>query len=255
MSQPVELFRFTQGVFSQGFTTGNRPVTYLGIVYEPVTLERSGVSVTDDIYKSSLTLTFSRTVAFALEMLNFANELPYQVSVFRGERGTNDWILNWSGRAISAKANNDLIEVECESIYTTVVRPGLRARYTKTCRHELYDHGCRLDYDAAKVAGTITEITDVVNLVVQGADAFPDGHFTAGILDADEIGSRFIMDHVGNTIRINRPIDVTVGLDISLLAGCDHLRDTCKNKFNNEINFGGFSWIPDINPFGGGRLQ
>ncbi|AIM40627.1 tail assembly protein [Vibrio phage VpKK5] len=255
MSKPVELYRFTQGAFVQGFTSGNRLVMYNNVPYVPVAMERSSVSVTDDVYKSSLTLTFARTVPFALDMLNYSNEIPFQVSVFRGEQGGSSWILNWSGRAISAKANGDEIEIECESLYTTVVRPGLRARYTKTCRHELYDQGCQIDYDSSRVQAELLEVTDSVNLRFAEAAGFPDGYFTAGIVDAGPQGARFILDHQGDIVRINRPIDIPVGSDVSLLAGCDHLRSTCQAKFNNEINFGGWPWIPDVNPFGGGRIQ
>ncbi|UZT28611.1 tail assembly protein [Vibrio phage 033B] len=254
--KPVELYRFTQGLFVQGFTTANVPIFHQGVTYEPTVMERSTVGVTDDVYKSSLTLSFARTVPFALNLLGFSNEMPYQVSVFRGEVGGTSWVLNWQGRVISSKANGDIIDVECESLYTTIQRPGLRARYAKTCRHELYDHACGIDYEASKVAGTVAAVDNVVNFTIPEAAGYPNGHFTAGILDlGEEGGARFITNHVGDLITINRPIPVMLNQAVFIAPGCDHLRATCQDKFDNLLSFGGFPWIPDVNPFGGGRIQ
>ena len=36
-----------------------------------------------------------------------------------------------------------------------------------------------------------------------------------------------------------------------IAPGCDLRRDTCKAKFGNLLNFGGFPDIPGRNPFGG----
>src|SRR3546814_2715916 len=47
--------------------------------------------------------------------------------------------------------------------------------------------------------------------------------------------------------------DEGAGTAISLYPGCDHRRMTCKDKFNNILNYGGFDWIPTKNPMGGDR--
>jgi hypothetical protein len=45
---------------------------------------------------------------------------------------------------------------------------------------------------------------------------------------------------------------VAIGDGLKLTAGCDHVIQTCRTKFANEVNYGGFPWIPTRNPFDSG---
>jgi uncharacterized phage protein (TIGR02218 family) len=40
------------------------------------------------------------------------------------------------------------------------------------------------------------------------------------------------------------PFDIEVGDDVRLVAGCDKTLATCRDKFNNVINFRGEPFIP-----------
>jgi uncharacterized phage protein (TIGR02218 family) len=40
------------------------------------------------------------------------------------------------------------------------------------------------------------------------------------------------------------PYTPQVGDTFTLTAGCDHRKDTCKNKFNNLVNFRGEPFVP-----------
>ena len=37
---------------------------------------------------------------------------------------------------------------------------------------------------------------------------------------------------------------------VTLHPGCDRTLATCKGRFANQINYGGFPWIPGQNPYG-----
>jgi hypothetical protein len=50
------------------------------------------------------------------------------------------------------------------------------------------------------------------------------------------------------------PSLVAVGQRATLYAGCDKLQETCKAKFDNARNFGGYKLIPIKNPFTDGVL-
>ena len=72
----------------------------------------------------------------------------------------------------------------------------------------------------------------------------------------------YITGHTGTQITIQRmPYslitqfeDEGAGTAISLYPGCDHTRETCKAKFDNLLNYGGFDWIPAKNPMGGSSI-
>ncbi|AUR88722.1 hypothetical protein NVP2117O_44 [Vibrio phage 2.117.O._10N.261.45.E9] len=247
MSQYAELYRFGQGVFYVGFTSGPTPISYNGVTYQPLAITRSKVEVTDDVYQSSLQVTFPRSEQFALDLLNFSNEVPWNLVVFRGVVGSDDYLVNWSGRVVSSKANGDEVDLECESIYTTIKRPGLKARYSKTCRHELYDSGCK-ESPVFRSATVVTVNGTALTLDVPSQSGI--GLFQAGILKLSETEFRFITANGTDDFTINRPArGLGVGDTVYVAYGCDHSKGVCESRFNNLDNFGGFPWIPSTNPF------
>lgn len=62
---------------------------------------------------------------------------------------------------------------------------------------------------------------------------------------------RSIASHVGNqlTLQIPLPPGIYAGQRVTLYAGCDGLKATCKTKFSNGPSFGGYPYIPIKNPF------
>jgi hypothetical protein len=58
-------------------------------------------------------------------------------------------------------------------------------------------------------------------------------------------------DEVAGTVSLiaRLPLNVEVGNKVTLYAGCDKTQETCKNKFSNARNFGGYKFIPIKNPF------
>jgi uncharacterized phage protein (TIGR02218 family) len=161
-------------------------------------------------------------------------------------------------------ASGDAVTIECENIFTSLRRPGVRARYQKKCRHALYQRGCNLnDYDFAVVA-TATAVDGSVITVPDLADSNfdsntqGDGYFTGGMIETATGFMRYIIDHTGDQLTLITPLseltedvnDSSGDAVVTLYPGCDHTRGTCKDKFNNLVNYGGFPWIPGKNPFG-----
>jgi hypothetical protein len=42
--------------------------------------------------------------------------------------------------------------------------------------------------------------------------------------------------------------------EVALYPGCSHMMDDCLVKYDNIVNFQGFPWIPNRNPFEGSIL-
>ena len=83
----------------------------------------------------------------------------------------------------------------------------------------------------------------------------PDGYYTGGMIVAPDGSARFITAHSGDTVTMARPLaSLAGGQTVAIYPGCDHLKETCKNKFNNLDNFGGFPWIPAKNPYSGSSI-
>jgi len=98
------------------------------------------------------------------------------------------------------------------------------------------------------VAGTVSAV-DGTALTVTGADGEADGYFVGGMIEFGGI-FRFIVAHTGTSITLWREMPNLEATDaVTLYPGCNRTLDHCTNKFSNTINYGGFPWLPNSNPF------
>lgn len=254
----LELFRFVQGTniylktnYDQPYTydSGNGPETYL-----PTTLKRTEIESKNQINKQSIDLSFSLDDTMARQWMIDNVESIVSLTIFEVD-GT-DVATSWKGRLASVKPNQSDITLSFESIFTSLRRPGLRARYLRSCRFSLYGRGCKLDMNGFAIPGIPTVVTGL-NVTVAAASSFPDGYFTAGMIAAADGTLRYITSHVGSTLVLIRRLPslenaLALGpTTCTLYPGCDRTRTICNTKFNNLPNYGGFDWIPTRNPFDG----
>ena len=150
----------------------------------------------------------------------------------------------WSG---------SLAKIRCESIFTALKRPGLRAHYQTGCRHALFDAGCGVNNQTFLLTGTVAAVS---GLTVRSS-AFlsrPAGWLTGGYLRVAGV-PRMILAHSGESVTLSAILSgLAVGVAFEAFAGCDRTLATCQTKFGNAINFGGFPWIPAKNPFTGDAI-
>ena len=174
------------------------------------------------------------------------------VTIFRGHIGDNDFQSYWKGRVIGCETSQNTVTIICESIYTSLRRIGIRARYEYTCRHALYSPQCGVNKDSFDAFGVIDSVSENgLSVTISEASSQVDGYYNAGFLIVNGI-RRFITNHTGEQLDLLTSIDATlIGQTATIYAGCDHLRTTCNSKFSNSINFGGFPFIPSKNPFVG----
>lgn len=251
---PVLLFLFTQSVTSWRYTSAAQPVDYDGYTWGPTEISMGNVTQSNEMNKDTLSLDFPRGHEFASQFVEYSPELVTSVTVFRQHLGDVEVAVYWKGRVIGASAQESVITVECEPIFTSLRRAGLRGRYQKLCRHVLYGRGCTLDRANFETAGTVTAVDGFV-LTVAAAAGLDTGYLVGGMIDYNGV-LRYIMNHVGDQVTLIRPVldltqDVADNGSASILMhpGCAHNFTTCKDKFNNLDNFGGFPWIPGTNPF------
>lgn len=255
---PVELYEFVQGTQRWNYASCAEPVIRLGQTFRPSSIKRDRIKQSTDVFKNGVRLTFPRDDEFAGQFLGFSPENVTAVTILRGHQDDpdNQFQVYWKGRVLSVRATESQVELECEPIYTSIRRPGLRAKFEYGCRHVLYGRGCGVNRELYRHDGTVLSLSASLNVEVTGvAGMYPDGYFTGGILVAPDGASRFIVAHAGGVVTLSRPIrSLGGGQAVRLYPGCDHLRTTCNIKFNNLDNFGGFPWIPSRNPFDGSSI-
>lgn len=271
--RPVELFRFVHG--SQVWTYSSGPeIEHGGETYAAIPIGRDDMQQTKELHKSPLEVLIPRTSELSLLYLAGNPEHVITVTVFRLHVGASDApIVYWKGRIVSCDwPDPATASLKCESVFTSLKRPGLRARYQRMCRHALYSEQCGVDKAAYAVAGTVSAINAARTVVtIPEADAYDDGYFLGGFLALADGTMRTISAHVGSSLTLASPAPILAGYvgatgygksygnfyggsDLVIYPGCGRNRETCQNKFGNILNFGGWPWIPSRNPFDGRSL-
>lgn len=251
--KPVELYRFVHGTNIWTYNTGEEDITHDGEVYTPLALSRDGeMVISGEPTKVNITVVLPVASAVSKLYLSGAPEQVVLLTVFRHHYGADLPLVYWKGRVISVVWESSQAKLSCESIFSSLKRIGLRARYQRGCRHVLYGPGCRVLKEDYAINGAI-DVIDASRTIITISElsSFPSGYFVAGMVQfPGEL--RFILGHSGTRITLSTPVINSIVKDEAIIyPGCNHTRAVCSSKFNNILNFGGFPWIPTTNPFQG----
>lgn len=262
MFRRVELYRFVEGSIIDTQTRGNKPVTYNAgsgdEVYVPQVIGRGAVESRTELSKASLEITLEIANPVAQRYLTAVADSVLSLTIF--QQTNNDTLTIWKGRLSKVKLDAKKVTLTFESIFTSLRRPGLRARYQKACRHSIYGPGCNVVMasflttdDVSAISGTSITMTDL--------SGNPAGYFIGGIIETqDNSQKRYIVNQSGNVLTLQRPFEHLQELfdagpvSVNLYPGCPKNIEACIDRFNNVLNYGGFPWIPSKNPMGGSSI-
>ncbi len=264
MAERVDLFRFVEANSGLVWTLTNSDIEQSynagsGVeTYDPVAIGRGQIEQKQEITKANVDITLDLTHELAVRQLTVMSENQLFLTIFTKEGATVG--VSWKGRLQSVRPGETSLLMSFESIFTSLRRPGLRARFQRSCRHALYGRGCRLDPEDFATVGSCTAMSSTV-LTVTEAGLQADGYYVGGMLRAPDGTLSYIIGHTGTTITLQRTsaglrtaLEGGLPFSVTLYPGCGHNRDDCKNKFNNLLNYGGFDWIPTKNPMGGSSI-
>jgi len=255
----VELFQINYAGEDYLLTSAATAQEHNGETYEPAPIGRGGTQVKSELSKSNLDVRIGLGHALADAVLSNWSETQASLTIFRVRTSGTETV--WKGRLASVKPDAAAVVMTFESIYTSLRRPGLRARFQKPCRHPLYGRGCFLNPEDFAVAATLSAISGRV-LTVPAASGQADGWYSGGMVRAPDGSLSYVSAHTGSSLTLNR---VSTGLlsafasegagtAITLYPGCPHTYAACRDKFDNDDNFGGFLYIPTKNPMGGSSI-
>jgi uncharacterized phage protein (TIGR02218 family) len=174
--------------------------------------------------------------------VNWADVTARKV-LFRGSLGE----ITRTGGAFAA---------ELRGLTETLNRPVGRV-FQHPCSAVLGDSDCGVDLDAPgmRAEATVSEVTETGGLVVSGASGFDAGWFQRGrlnVLEGDAAGlwaviKRDVLFEDGaRQVDLWEPMRVALaaGNRVQLVVGCDKRFGTCREKFDNLLNYRGFPDIP-----------
>lgn len=259
MSRAIDLFAFISDGTEYYLTSSEEQQTHGGETYLPAAISRGSVNSKNELSKANLEVQLALGHALAQALLAKWGDTTTTLTVFSKRTLSTETI--WKGRLVNTVPGDAELGLRFESLFTSMRRPGLRARFQKICRHPLYGRGCFLDPEDFAVAATVDAITGVV-LTVPEAALQADGYYSGGMVRAPNGSLTYVSQHVGDQLTLNR-ISYGIGagfeqdgpgMAVTLYPGCAHDYATCRDKFANDDNYGGFDYIPSKNPMGGSSI-
>lgn len=141
---------------------------------------------------------------------------------------------------LSIKSDLELLDTQLPK---NIFQPG--------CLNTVYDGGCKLSRASKTVAATVAAGANTQTTVLLSGFSQANGWADLGVLEIDSGPNagltRRIRSQIGATVILSLPLpqECSVGTAVKVVAGCDGTRSMCASaKFNNEVNFRGFPFIP-----------
>lgn len=128
--------------------------------------------------------------------------------------------------------------------------------FQRTCAWELGDARCRIDLGAPahNGSGTVASVISNFDFTASGIGSFASGIFSRGKIVWATGGNAGLAIEVKAhsqgtpnarlSLFLPMPRPIQVGDAFSITAGCDKRFDTCRDRFANVVNFGGFPHMP-----------
>ncbi|MBB3211665.1 putative phage protein (TIGR02218 family) [Herbaspirillum sp. Sphag1AN] len=254
---PVELFEFRRGGNSWCYTSAAQDTSYASSRYLAIPMKRGSIDQSGEMGRAGLRISMTRDAEIVRTFIATPPSEVTLLTIYRLHRHDAEAIAVWMGRVLNVEWRGSEAEMNCEPVYTSLQRTGLRRLYQRNCPHVLYGTSCQVSSVIVRLPAKVAGIEGVV-LNVPSAAGYPEGHFAGGFATWAASGlteKRMIVAHTRDLITLSTvPPSLTSGDSILLYPGCDHTLSTCDAKFGNSANFGGFPFIPPKNPFGGGSV-
>lgn len=256
LSRPAELYEFRTGNDVFYFTSSDKAITHNGVVWNPETISRSNIRLSNDLKRSDLVLRISqqnpmRDYFFYRGVLREMTLTVYRLQI---EEDLSE--ISFSGTIGIFDVKNELeIEVTFQQIGQIALKTSQRYTYSYKCNHDQYSEKCGLDLDLESFPATVTAIDgNKITIVDNGED---DIFYQTGIIYYDKNGlreKRYIDNDDNTTTLGSRILTLDLAFNDALLTenffiarGCRNNSDVCKDIGNFHENYQGFEFIPNDN--------
>ena len=253
-SEPIELYKFVLGTEEFLWSNTEDTKTVDGDKYVPEAISHDQLAVGREERTRVLQVEVPATNVLAQRYIGTPPGQRASLSIFRTQRqdGGSEKALIYKGAILSVQfpQDQDVARFALQSIEAASSREVPRMTYMFMCNHILYDVQCKVDSGAFSHVGAVTSVSSDV-ITVSGASA-SGINFTGGYAKPTGFTDfRLIIGQTGDNLTLLLPFEQNpTGGNVQIFAGCDHqLEGDCSQTFANEIEFGGFAFIPNKNVF------
>lgn len=235
-----------------GFTNHDQPITYEGLTYEAATgfmpsavTTTSGLSVDDVELEGVLSSEAISQDDLLIGRWDGAEVWLYQVNYKALADGAIIVRRGWTGEV---RAGQLSFITELRGM-TQRLAQQIGQNYSPSCRADFADSRCKLNLANYRVTGAVTDVNSRRSFV-DDSRSESRKYFNAGLIrftSGENAGSsREVKYFSEGTIICELPFafDISIGDTYELWRGCDKRLQTCRDKYNNVINFRGEPFVP-----------
>ena len=244
------------------WTSHDRDLTVGGNVYTSAPgVERSAILTRADLSVPSVEL---RALEHAIEAeiidRGWVDNANITISVVDSEAPSGGTMVIFSGTLGQVQRTREGYEVEGRGQAQRLSQQ-IGEFYSRECRADLGDARCRVDLSAYTRTGRVSALdTDRgFTPAFDGTGDPPEGYFDQGVLtwtSGENVGRSMEVlsftqapDPVRLNLYLPPPAPISVGDTFSVYAGCNKLITTCRDRFDNVVNFRGEPYVPGAQPF------
>lgn len=196
-------------------------------------------------------------------VLSSARIVPEEIEagLYDGAR-LKSWLVDWANPALDflleavtlgeIRRSDEQFIAETRNLFHALDQQQGRL-YTAGCTAELGDARCGINLAGSRYSAATTVLTTDGAMMVSAPafSNFQPGFFTRGLLRFTSGALKGVVVSIkehqpGGVLRLWQPLAraPAIGDGISASAGCDKRFETCRDRFNNALNFQGFPYIP-----------
>lgn len=224
--------------------------TYLSTAsFDPSTIKASGDLSVDDLdVQGAFDSSYITEADLLAGRYHDARFVVSEVLWDDPEAGTD--VLRWgfigTVREVGGKFVAELLSP------TVKLQQPIGKLYSATCRATLGDAKCGVDMGPHTFNGTVATAASRTVFTATGVSV-PVGdptYFTHGLVTFTSGANNglemevFSFDGMTAILLLSMPFDIAEGDTFTIKAGCDHSRKTCRDRFNNVLNFQGEPDVP-----------
>lgn len=256
--QPIELYLFDKnnGTEFWSYTSSDSSIVYDGKTYTPVLIQRGDITLDSNALKTQLEIEVHLFNPLVRNAIIEPIEGMVRLTIYR--QHLNSYVTYWRGYVRGIKFGSKTVVIIAGLKISSLKRFGLMRKFQRLCGLALYSTWCTISKadEDFYVNGTINSISGTtIDATIFSTKT--NDWFLGGIFKTDNGNClQRIVYHSGTVIKISRPVSaLAAGNTFRAWAGCNHLKATCKDKFNNKLNYGGQPYMPDKNPFTGDAVM
>lgn len=253
--QPVELYKFVIGTSSYYYTSSPDIIVFADHTYYPRQIERSAVVQSAEDRQQQIEVTLPSEDDVAARFVGIVPGSITYLTIYRYHRGDPNIMVLWSGVVAGASYITQGGQCKLRGLTTEggINRSIPSFKYQGLCNHVLFNPGCGVGADSFRFNGVCSTISGSTITIPGIYAAHGANWMVAGLLNLGDYDYRLVVSQDHDVLTMYLPFEHSpIGKAIKCYAGCNHSTTDCSTKFSNLARYGGFPYVPELNPFTAG---